>query len=285
MWFSKQELAFAVSIFFAGLSLGPCLGAYALARPVRKQTFRRAVLWAGGLSIVALSLLGAMNLDLEGFFMLLLAGTMGAAIGHTIITTVVGPMVFGRFLCGWGCWRSMVLESLPVGKGEGRRPGAWRWLPLLGLMVTAGAAVILVTVGHHPGGTLRAFHGGSRVAIAAGLGVYYVASISLAFALKDQRAFCKYLCPNSVILRQTSRLSLAKMEARADLCDGCGACSRVCPMDVDVAGFAQRGGRLRSGDCILCQRCAHVCPKQALRLSFGFGGRAASFGPGPRQGD
>lgn len=29
----------------------------------------------------------------------------------------------------------------------------------------------------------------------------------LAFALKDRRAFCKYLCPNAAILRVTSRFS------------------------------------------------------------------------------
>ena len=120
IWFSKHELAFAVSIFLGGLSLGPCLAAYAIVRTPRKQTLRRAVLWAGGLSIAALSLLGAMNLDLEGFFMLLLSGTVGVAIGHTMVTLVIGPLVFGRFLCGWGCWRSMVLESLPLGKGAGR---------------------------------------------------------------------------------------------------------------------------------------------------------------------
>jgi ferredoxin len=43
---------------------------------------------------------------------------MGPAIGHTMITTIVGPLIFGRILCGWGCWRAMVLERLPVGKGD-----------------------------------------------------------------------------------------------------------------------------------------------------------------------
>ena len=57
-----------------------------------------------------------MNLDLEGFFMLLLLGTGGAAVGHTMIMVIAGPMLFGRVLCGWGCWRSMILELLPAGR-------------------------------------------------------------------------------------------------------------------------------------------------------------------------
>ena len=106
--------AFGTSAFLLGLSLGPCLTGYALARPERKQTWRRLVLLSGGLSIAALSWLGRMNLELEGCFMLLISGTMGAAIGHTVVTLILGPLFFGRFLCGWGCWRSMVFEWVPV---------------------------------------------------------------------------------------------------------------------------------------------------------------------------
>jgi len=220
---------------------------------------------------MAFSLLGAANLDLEGFFMLLLLGTAGAAVGHTLVTVIVGPLFYGRFLCGWGCWRGMILELLPIRHSPGRRRGGWDWLPLLGLTASIGAAAASVFVfNHDPGGTVRAMHGGSVLAIAVGFSVYYVASIGLAFALRDQRAFCKYLCPSSVILGQTSRLSILKMTATGPLCNACGACSKVCPMDIDVAHFAALGKRIESGQCILCQRCAHACPTEALRLSAGF---------------
>ncbi len=271
LWFSHGETAFAVSVFFLGLSLGPCLAAYALVPKNRKGQLRRWVLFCGGVSIISLSLLGSMNLDLEGFFMLLMAGTMGAAIGHTMITVIAGPMLFGRFLCGWGCWRAMILELLPIGRSHGRRQGVWRFLPLVGLGASVGgAALSFYGLRHHPGGTPQPMHGGSTLPIAMGFGIYYVASISLGILLKDQRAFCKYLCPSSVILRQTSRLSLVKMAAKPGLCNNCAACSRVCPMDINVAQFVQAGRRVVSGECILCQQCAHTCPKDALHLTFGF---------------
>ncbi len=275
LWFSRRDAALAVSIFGLGLSLGPCLSAYGFAPRAKKQRMRRIVLLTGGLSIMAMSLLGAMSLDLEAFFVLVLSATAGAAIGHTMVTVIVGPMLFGRVLCGWGCWRSMILELLPLGRGSGRLGGNWRLLPFAGLAVSIGAAVFLLAIGHRPGGVPPNLHGESLVPILVGFGVYYVASIGLAFALKDQRAFCKYLCPSSVILRWTSRLSLTKMAAKADLCNSCGACSRVCPMDIDVAQYAMHGRRVTSGECILCQRCAHACPTDALHLSIGFdvGGR------------
>jgi Fe-S-cluster-containing hydrogenase component 2 len=39
-------------------------------------------------------------------------------------------------------------------------------------------------------------------------------------------------------------------------------------MDIDVARFAELGRRVASGECILCQRCAHVCPAGVLGLTL-----------------
>ncbi len=279
LWLRLGERAFAASLFLLGLSLGPCLAFYAAVPLRRKQRARQVVMLTGGLSILAFSVPGTVNLDLEGFFMLLFRGTMGAAIGHTLITVILGPALFGRLLCGWGCWRGMVLELLPIGSSAGRLRGKWNLLPLLGLAASVGGAALSVFMfGHSAGGTRDAMHGGSLRAILSGLAIYYAGSIGLAFALRDKRAFCKYLCPSSVILGLSSRVSLLKMAGAGDLCNACGACSRVCPMDIDVASFAVAGRRVASGQCILCQNCAHVCPTGALRLSAGFDiGRRTPF--------
>ena len=277
LWLPTTEKALAVSLFLLWVSLGPSLILYALVSISHKQAARRLVLFTGGLGIIAFSLLGATNLDLEGFFMLLFLGTAGAAIGHTLVTVILGPVFFGRFLCGWGCWRAMILELLSIGHSPGRRRGAWNLLPFLGLALSIGAAAVLIFVlGHHPGGSPGAMHAGSVRAIVSGFGIYYAASIGLAFALRDQRAFCKYLCPSGVILGLTSRFSIVKMSADGQLCNACGACSKVCPMDIDVAGFAVVGQRIRSGQCILCQRCAHACPTEALRLTARFDAAGAT---------
>jgi len=268
LW-SAGHRPFAVSLLFLGLSLGPCLTGYATAPRALKQQQRRIVLFTGGLSILAPSLLAGTRLDLEGFFALLLAGAGGAAIGHTLVTVIAGPLVFGRVLCGWGCWRAMVLELLPVGRGGGRRRGPWAALPYVGLATSAGSAALgYHLLGHRPGGSGAPGEAGLAPVLVA-CGVYYVASIGLALALDDQRAFCKHLCPSSAILRWTSRPALLRVAARAEDCDGCGACTRACPMDVDVAARAGTGQRIGPGECVLCQRCVQACPSGALRLTFG----------------
>ncbi len=250
----------AIALFCSGLQ-GPFLAGFAFARDDRKQWWRWLVMAAGGLGILMFSLVDAVNLDLHGFFELLLLGTAGAAIGHTMVTTIVGPIIFGRILCGWGCWRAMVLERLPVGMGSGRRRGLWVWTPLAGVAVSLAAAA-LVALAPGPTGV------NSVWSVAAGVAVYYAAAIALALPLHDQRAFCKYLCPSGFILRWTSRPALLHISARTDECTDCGACTDVCPMDIPVAERVRVGTSIGKGDCILCQRCVSSCPTGALKTSF-----------------
>jgi ferredoxin-type protein NapH len=270
VWRATHQRGLALSIFGLGLSLGPCLAAYRLAEPVHKQAWRRGVMAAGGLAILAFSLLDAVSLDLEGFFALLFLGTMGVAVGHTLVTTIAGPLVFGRLLCGWGCWRAMVLESLPVGAGTGRRrDGNWGRLPLVGLALSTAAGALSAFAMHARRGSVPGRPGGeSLVPIVIGVGVYYTLSIALAFALDDRRAFCKYLCPSGQLLRWTSRRSLVAIRAVPGRCTDCGACAGVCPMDIVVDQFARDGGRIGRGECILCQACVHACPSGALRMGL-----------------
>mgnify|MGYP002441214841 CR=1 FL=1 len=45
----------------------------------------------------------------------------------------------------------------------------------------------------------------------AGNVIYYISGIALAFALKDNRAFCKYLCPVTVFLKPMSYFSVLRV--------------------------------------------------------------------------
>lgn len=280
LWVHFGEKPFSASAFLAGLSLGPCLAAYGLVATRHKQFVRKMVLLSGGLSILSLPLLGRVNVDLEAFFMLLLLGSGGAAIGHTMVTVIAGPIIFGRVLCGWGCWRAMALEWLPIRGSPGRRGGYWGMLPycsLLGSVAIAGFCVFVRR--ESPGGTPGMMHTAGLGTSATIVALYYAASIALGFAMKDARAFCKYACPSAAILKVTSRLAVFKMTANRALCDACGACSRVCPMDIDVARCVIEERHVGSGECILCQRCAQACPASALRLAARFGSRG---GQGPK---
>ncbi len=109
----------------------------------------------------------------------------------------------------------------------------------------------------------------------AGNAIYYATGIILAFRLKDNRAFCKYVCPIPTILKVTTRFSLLKIRGNIEKCNECGACMKTCPMDIQILDYVKMGFRVLSTECILCQTCVNACPTGALKVSFGLdiGGR------------
>ena len=102
------------------------------------------------------------------------------------------------------------------------------------------------------------------ISFIAGNALYYALGVILAFALKDNRAFCKYLCPVAVFLKPASYYARLRVTCDTQLCVSCGKCKRVCPMDVDMTDNAR--SRKRGTECILCMRCVDECPKRALKV-------------------
>ena len=90
----------------------------------------------------------------------------------------------------------------------------------------------------------------------AGNALYYIAGIALAFAFKDNRAFCKYLCPITVFLKPMSYFSLLRVHCNESECVHCGKCLRVCPMAApliypNAAPFWGRPSCIHSRECTL----------------------------------
>ena len=92
--------------------------------------------------------------------------------------------------------------------------------------------------------------------------MYYAVGIILAFAFKDNRAFCKYICPVTIFLKPMSYFSLLRIECDKSKCIFCGKCKKMCPMEVDVTDNSRK--RKNGTECILCFECVKNCPKDAL---------------------
>ena len=97
--------------------------------------------------------------------------------------------------------------------------------------------------------------------------IYFLIGIILAAALKDNRAFCKYLCPITVFMKIGGKLSIMKIGGDPDKCIQCKACSRSCPMDLNVHQYTNKGMRVTSSECILCMNCINACPNNTLKIT------------------
>ena len=161
----------------------------------------------------------------------------------------------------------MVLDLLPFKRPSGRLPRQYGWLRYLHFGLSLSVVLALVY--------LVGFRDGASGTIAVtwfiiGNLLYYAVGIALAYALKDNRAFCKYICPITVPLKITSRFSIIKIGQSNGECNDCDACERLCPMDVRISDYILNNQRVLSTECSLCQTCITVCAQDALKLSFGF---------------
>jgi ferredoxin len=87
--------------------------------------------------------------------------------------------------------------------------------------------------------------------------------------LRDNRAFCNYVCPVAVPLKIASAFSLVRVAGDTSRCDACERCTRLCPMDIRVSDYIRQGQRVLSTECTGCQTCISACPRQALKLKIG----------------
>jgi len=253
---------------YIGTSVGVGLGLYATLPKKQKPRGRRLTLFLVGLFLIGFAIfMGQENVQIEGALFGLLTGVIQMGVVHYLIAKIAGPLLFGRMWCGWACWTVMVLDLLPFKRPSGRLPQHYGWLRYLHFGLSLGGVVLLVNVvGFREGAT-------GSIAVAwfiIGNVLYYAVGIGLAYALKDNRAFCKYVCPVSVPLKVTARLSAIKIGGAAGTCNDCGACVKLCPMDIRIPEYLHAGQRVLSTECILCQTCITVCPQDALKLSFGF---------------
>jgi polyferredoxin len=253
---------------YIGTSLGVGLGLYGTLPKKHKPVGRRLTLFLVGLFLIGFSIfMGHENVQLEGAIFGLLTGIVQMGVMHYMIAKIFGPFLFGRMWCGWACWTVMVLDLLPFKRPAGRLPGRWGWIRYLHFGLSLALVLLLVfVIGFRNGAT------GTTAVIWFIVGnlLYYAIGIGLAVALKDNRAFCKYVCPVTVPLKLTSRFSVIKIGQGEGECNDCDACEKLCPMDVRISDYILNKQRVLSTECSLCQTCITVCPQDALKLSFGF---------------
>jgi polyferredoxin len=103
-----------------------------------------------------------------------------------------------------------------------------------------------------------------------GNGFYYVSGIALAISWKDNRAFCKYLCPVSVLQKFSNLFSILRIRGNKEKCAGCNTCVGQCPFNIDIPKYIEQGTRIKASECVMCMRCIAVCPENALSASMGF---------------
>lgn len=227
------------------------------------------------------------NMQLSGFWFMVFAGVFQASVIHYFVAKIGGPVVFNRGWCGWACWTAAVLDLLPWKESPGRAPGRWGQLRYLNFALVLGLVVILVYVfGYNIQSQQGVVVTNSTVQTTLpqypsaflipelwwfllGNLLYFGSGIGLAAGLKDNRAFCKYLCPIVGFMKPSASISIMRVVAVSDGCTRCRKCEINCPMDIEVMRYVQEGMPVLSTECVMCMTCTSVCPEQVLDVKTG----------------
>ncbi|MBM9615043.1 4Fe-4S binding protein [Desulfobulbus rhabdoformis] len=218
---------------------------------------------------------------------LLLGVRMSFAAGQLFIGTYVVGAVgllaasFGRFICGWACpfgWLQEWLHRIPSPTVS--LPSWLGWCRYFVLVVTVVLLPLLLLNDFDmglpwfckflcPAGTLEA--GISMLVLDSSLrssiGWLFVnklilLTLTLIASVLISRPFCRVLCPLGAFYGLFNRISLIRLKFAADKCTKCGACHRVCPVEIRVDEAPN------SHACIRCLRCLHECRYGALGLDI-----------------
>lgn len=258
-------------IFFGylGITTGIGAGIYVGLPKHRRPLGRRLLIFSVGTGLLAAAFMRAysqqMLIQIEGLFFEVLSGVFQAALLHYLLAKIIGPFLFGRMYCGWACWTAMILDCLPFKHSDGRLPSGWGVIRYVHLGLSLGLVALLwYGFAYSPG------PGTALVWFLVGNALYYLVGIGLAVVLKDNRAFCKYVCPAGAMAKLPARYAVLKVKGNPEVCNGRHECVAVCPMDINITDYIKRGERVLSTECILCQQCINICPEGALSLSLGF---------------
>ena len=137
--------------------------------------------------LIFLGLIGYENMLMSGFWYYLFLGVFEAAVIHFLVAKIAGPFLFGRGWCGYACWTAMVLDLLPykVPQNPRKNFGYIRYILFVVILCFVSSLFVLKV------NNLELI---MYYTFIVGNIIYYAVGIVLAFVLKDNRAFCKYIC-------------------------------------------------------------------------------------------
>ncbi|MBQ0051998.1 MAG: 4Fe-4S binding protein [Treponema sp.] len=73
------------------------------------------------------------------------------------------------------------------------------------------------------------------------------------------RPFCRYICPLGAIYGIFNKVSFYRFKVDETKCTKCGACQKVCKLNIKLYENPN------SMDCIRCGECKSACPKKAIQ--------------------
>lgn len=195
---------------------------------------------------------------------------------------ILATLVFGRFVCGWGC-HILALQDFCAWllKKFGLTPKPFRsrllvFVPLivaLYMFVYPTVARFFAAPKNEPlipqftNHIVTENFWATFPSVWVAIPFLFVCGFMTVYFL-GQKGFCTYACPYGGFLSLADKIAPGKIRV-TDACNQCGHCTAVCTSNVLVHAEVKQYGMVVDQGCMKCMDCVSVCPNDALYFGFG----------------
>lgn len=195
---------------------------------------------------------------------------------------LVATLIFGRFVCGWGC-HILALQDFCgwLLKKIGLQPKPFRsrllvYVPLVAalymfvwpsfyrLFFSAHRGPLIPKLTNH---LVTSDFWATFPSVAVAIPFLFVCGFMTVYFL-GQKGFCTYACPYGGFFGLADKLALGKIRV-TPACNQCGHCTATCTSNVLVHAEVKQYGMVVDPGCMKCMDCVSVCPTNALYFGFG----------------
>ena len=195
---------------------------------------------------------------------------------------ILATLVFGRFVCGWGC-HILALQDFCAWllKKIGLTPRPFRsrllvFVPLIGalyMFVWPTAYQFFAGPANEPlippftNHLVTSNFWETFPSLAVAIPFLFICGFMTVYFL-GSKGFCTYACPYGGFFSLADKLAPGKIRV-TDACNQCGHCTATCTSNVLVHAEVKQFGMVVDPGCMKCMDCISVCPNDALYFGFG----------------
>jgi ferredoxin-type protein NapH len=213
-------------------------------------------------------------------YLVIMGASQGIIAGDVILFAglFAASLFLGRAWCGWICPAGATQELCSRVNGKsfnGKKRNlikyfVWApWLVIVAVMFIQAGGVKSVDPLYQTWNGLSIQNLASAIMFAAIAG-----AIAIFALLAGKRAACHSICwmaPFMIIgrsIRNHINSPALQLVANKSNCLNCKACSKNCPMSLDVNAMVQKQD-MENSECVLCGTCVDDCPRGAIKFNFG----------------
>ncbi|MEQ1643213.1 MAG: 4Fe-4S dicluster domain-containing protein [Pyrinomonadaceae bacterium] len=198
------------------------------------------------------------------------------------ILAILATLIFGRFVCGWGC-HVLALQDLCAWllKKMGLTPRPFRsrllvFVPLIVALYMFVWPTIARALTKPPSQPLFPQFTNHLVTtefwatfppLWVAIPFLFICGFMTVYFL-GSKGFCTYGCPYGGFFSLADKVAPGRILV-TDACNQCGHCTATCTSNVIVHAEVKQYGMVVDSGCMKCMDCVSVCPNDALYFGFG----------------